>query len=297
MLAYRKSWQTDVIWTALAVWLFVVAGSQMQASAAGSRLVARSFYGSLRVKDSVESQTEQPQRTLIHGVIAHGAQLLNPSLRREPTGYYARSSGIGMALRGMADRPLRVGVIGLGAGTMAAYGRPGDAYRFYELDPLIIDVAQKEFSFLADSQATVELVPGDGRLALEREVGRQFDLLAVDAFSGDSIPVHLLSLESFRLYFNRLAPGGVLAVHVSNSFLDLSPVVGRAAEALGKTARVVEVQDDLSDHRAHSVWIFLAGAPATLDRSLTAGAWRPAPAPHTLRVWTDDYSNLFQIVK
>src|SRR5258708_29823621 len=124
MFEYRKSGRTGAIWAALAVWLFVVAGSQMQASAAGARLVARSFYGSLRVKDGFEPQTEQPQRTLIHGVIAHGGQLLSPALRGEPTGYYARSSGIGMALRGLADRPLRVGVIGLGAGTMAAYGPP-----------------------------------------------------------------------------------------------------------------------------------------------------------------------------
>ncbi|HEV2245053.1 MAG TPA: fused MFS/spermidine synthase, partial [Terriglobia bacterium] len=194
-------------------------------------------------------------------------------------------------------------VIGLGAGTMAAYGRPGDQYRFYELDPLIINVARKQFSFLSDSRAKVELVAGDGRLALEREPGRRFDLLAVDAFSGDSIPVHLLSREAFRLYFARLEPEGVLAVHVSNSFLDLAPVVGRLAQDLGKSARVAEAQEDAGDHRSHSVWVLVAGDPATLDhlQAAQAGlqaapAW-PPPAPRSLRVWTDDYSNLFQILK
>ncbi len=227
MLEYRKSWRTDVVWAALTVWLVVVAWAQMQAFAGGAYLMARSFYGSIRVTDAMEKGTKQPERTLIHGSISHGAQLLSPALRREPTGYYARGSGIGHALRGMGDRPLKVGVIGLGAGTMAAYGRPGDEYRFYELDPLIIDVAWHQFSFLSDSPAKVETVAGDGRLALERETGRRFDVLAVDAFSGDSIPVHLLSREAFQLYFARMAPDGLLAVHVSNSFLDLAPVVGR----------------------------------------------------------------------
>jgi spermidine synthase len=192
---------------------------------------------------------------------------------------------------------MKVGVIGLGAGTMAAYGRRGDEYRFYELDPLVIQTAQNEFTFLRDSAAKIELVAGDGRLALERERGRQFDVLAVDAFSGDSIPVHLLSQDAFELYFDHLAANGVLALHVSNSFLDLVPVVGRAAQALGKVARIVEVQENVREHRGHSLWMLLADRPQTLDRLLPAGTWRPAPAPTWLRVWTDDYSNLFQILK
>jgi spermidine synthase len=161
---------------------------------------------------------------------------------------------------------------------------------------LIIDVAQHQFSFLSDSQAKVELVAGDGRLSLEREAGRRFDVLAVDAFSGDSIPVHLLSREAFQLYFARLAPQGLLAIHVSNSFLDLVPVVGGVASDLGKIARVVEVQKDLSDHRAQSVWVMVSTDPATLDRLPAAASWPPAQ-PRGLRVWTDDYSNLFQIIK
>ena len=297
MLEYRKSWRSDAIWAILAVWLLVVTGAQMSASAAGTRFMARSFYGSLRVTDSIDPATGEAQRTLVHGVVAHGLQLLSPTLRHEPTSYYARLSGAGMVLRGFGDQPMKVGVVGLGVGTMAAYGRRGDEYRFYELDPLVIQTAQNEFSFLRDSGAKIELVAGDGRLALERERGRQFDVLAVDAFSGDSIPVHLLSREAFKLYFDRLAAHGVLALHVSNSFLDLVPVVGRAAQALGKLARVVEVQEDLREHRGHSLWVLLADRPQTLDRLLPEGSWRPAPAPAWLRVWTDDYSNLFQILK
>jgi spermidine synthase len=190
-----------------------------------------------------------------------------------------------------------VGIIGLGAGTMAAYGRSGDEYRFYELDPLIIQTAEDQFTFLRDSGAKVEVVAGDGRLALERERERRFDVLAVDAFSGDSIPVHLLTREAFQLYFDRLAPHGVLALHLSNSFLDLPPVAGRAAQALGKSARVVEINEDIRQHRAHSQWVLLADSPQTLDRLLPPGSWSPAPAPAWLRPWTDDYSNLFQILK
>lgn len=297
MLYLKKSIWTDLVWTCLAVWLFVAAGAQMQAYSNGALLTARSFYGSLRVMDTTEPGTDLPERILIHGAISHGMQLQRPDLRREPTGYYARSSGIGMVLRAMGDRPLQVGVIGLGAGTMAAYGRPGDEYRFYELDPLIIEVARRDFTFIADSEAHVATIAGDGRLALAREAGRRFDVLAVDAFSGDSIPVHLLSLEAFRLYFQRLAPGGVLAIHVSNSFLNLAPVVATAAERLGKTARIIEVQEDHQFHQGHSLWAVLAEDPATLDRLLAPGTGRTTPVSAHLRAWTDDYSNLFQIIK
>jgi spermidine synthase len=297
MMEYRKSWRTDVIWAALAVWLFAVGGAQIKAFEAGARVTARSFYGSLRVIDSIDATTGQPKRSLIHGVVTHGIQLLNPELRREPTSYYARHSGIGMALLGLHDQPLKVGVIGLGAGTMAAYGRQGDEYWFYELDPLVIRLAQTQFSFLSDSEAKIHLVPGDGRLALERDPGRKFNLMAIDAFSGDSIPVHLLSREAFRLYFEHLAPGGVVAVHISNSFLDLAPVVGRAAQSLGKAARLVEVQEAPQKYRAHSVWVLLADHAETLRRFLPQGTSRPVPAPKWLRLWTDNYSNLFQIIK
>jgi hypothetical protein len=297
ILEYRRSLLTDALWAGLAVWLVVVSGAQITATAAGSRLMARSLYGSVRVSDSINPRTGESERTLVHGVIAHGVQLLSPALRREPTGYYGRLSGAGRALQRPGARPLKVGIIGLGAGTMAAYGRLGDEYRFYELDPLIIQTAQDQFTFLRDSAAKVEIVAGDGRLALERERERRFDVLAVDAFSGDSIPVHLLSREAFQLYFDRLAPHGVLALHLSNSFLDLLPVAGRAAQALGKSARVVEINQDFRQHRAHSQWVLLADSPQTLDRLLPPGSWSPAPAPAWLRPWTDDYSNLFQILK
>ncbi|HTC86818.1 MAG TPA: fused MFS/spermidine synthase [Bryobacteraceae bacterium] len=297
ILEYRKSMLTDALWAGLAVWLVVVAGAQITSTVAGSRFMARSLYGSVRVSDSINSKTGEPERTLVHGVIAHGVQVLSPAFRREPTAYFGRLSGAGRALDRPGDPPLKVGIIGLGAGTMAAYGRPGDEYRFYELDPLIIQTAQDQFTFLRDSGAKVEVVAGDGRLALERERERRFDVLAVDAFSGDSIPVHLLTREAFQLYFDRLNPHGVLALHLSNSFLDLPPVAGRAAQALGKFARVVEVSQDFRQHRAHSQWVLLADSPQTLDRLLPLGSWSPAPAPAWLRPWTDDYSNLFQILK
>ena len=173
-------------------------------------------------------------RTLVHGTITHGLQFLAPDRRRFPTTYYGRQSGVGLAILNTRHSAQRVGVIGLGAATLASYGRPGDYYRFYEINPLVIEVARKQFTYLSDCPAKVDVVLGDARLSLDREPSQQFDVLAVDAFSSDSIPVHLLTLEAFRLYFRHLRPDGVLAVHVSNTHLKLEPVVGRLAQALRK---------------------------------------------------------------
>ena len=165
----------------------------------------------------------------MHGVIMHGEQFLAPVMRREVTSYYGPQSGVGVAVRYLTGRPLRVGVIGLGTGTMAAWGRAGDVYRFYELDPDVLAVAQAEFSFLADSAATIETTVGDARLSLEREAPQQFDLLVVDAFSGDSIPVHLLTREALTTYLRHMKPHGIIAFHVTNRYLSLAPVVEAVA--------------------------------------------------------------------
>jgi spermidine synthase len=297
LLEYRKSWITDIVWAGLAIWLLVVARWQIGKFGEGTRFMERSFYGVVRVFDTQDEGTESRLRTVVHGVVSHGAQILDPARRREPTSYYARNSGVGIVLQKM-DKPAReIGVVGLGAGTLAAYSRPGDEFRFYELDPLMIQVARSQFTFLADSPARIATVAGDGRLALERETGRHFDLLAIDAFSGDSVPVHLLSKEAFELYFDRLAPDGILAVHISNVFLDLAPVVGREAQALSKPARVVKAPGNDRTHASASEWVLLAHDAAVLDRFLDGTEWHPAPTPGNLRVWNDDYSNLFQILR
>ncbi len=178
-------------------------------------------------------------RSLIHGTILHGDQYLAPELARVPTTYYTESSGVGRALESLhpTTRPLRIGVIGLGTGTIATYGSTGDVYRFYDINPAVIRIANSEFSYLKDSDATIETPLGDARLNLEREAPQGFDLLAIDAFSSDSIPVHLLTYEALTVYRRHMKPGGVIAFHVTNRYLDLVPVVGAARRSAGTARR------------------------------------------------------------
>jgi SAM-dependent methyltransferase len=269
----------------------------IQQSGHGVRLMVRNFYGGLKVTDTTADDDDRPIRRLTNGTITHGEQFLDPQYANLPTTYYGPNSGIGRAIRQrQANGPLRVGVIGLGAGTLAAYGRPGDEYRFYDINPLVVRLAHTEFTFLKNSEARIKVVLGDARLSLEREPPQNFDILAVDAFSGDSIPVHLLTREAFALYFRHLKPDGVLAVHVSNRYLNLRPVVQLAAAALGKEARVIDNQgDDNEVFRAS--WVLVTADPGFFDTPLLHTAAAIIAPPHHLRLWTDDYSNLFAILK
>ncbi len=271
----------------------------------GARLMVRNFYGELRVIDSKQASTfarssmDLRFRKLMNGTIDHGAQFLSPALRRAPTTYYGFGSGIGVTLRAAAEkRPLRVGAIGLGIGTVAAYGRAGDSYTFYEINPLVEKVAEQQFTFLQDSPAKIAIVLGDGRLSLEREKPQHYDVLIVDAFSGDSIPVHLLTRQAFQLYFRNLKPDGVLAVHISNQYLNLEPVVAAAASALGKEAVIVNHQVAVSEGVYPSTWILVGSrkgflAEAEIEK---AGEILPANVPKS-RLWTDNYSSLWRVLK
>jgi hypothetical protein len=271
-------------------------GMEIRQSARGVRLMVRNFYGALKVRDGGESP--DVLRIELHGAINHGQQYLDPQRREWPTSYYGWNSGVGMAIRGFSDRgPIRMGVIGLGAGTLAAYGRPGDYYRFYEINPLVIQLARSQFTFLKDSKARVEVALGDARLSLEREPTQQFDILVVDAFSGDSIPVHLLTREAFDLYFRHLKLTGVLAVHVTNKYLALAPVVHRIAVALGKRDGVVEGASDLATATFPSTWVLVSGQRDVFNQPLLHDAVKPVEDKRRLRIWTDDYSNLFQVLK
>jgi SAM-dependent methyltransferase len=261
-----------------------------------ARLMVRNFYGVLRVTQDGDSGDAGASRTLVHGTITHGLQFLAPDRRRLPTTYYGRQSGVGVAIQNTRRSAQRVGVIGLGAATLASYGRPGDYYRFYEINPLVIDVARREFTYLADCPAKVEVVLGDARLSLERELSQQLDVLAVDAFSSDSIPVHLLTLEAFRLYFRHLRPDGVLAVHISNTHLNLEPVVERLARALRKEALLVDTDND-ADEVYGATWVLLASQPEVFQKPAFKGVGGKLTPRRGLRAWTDDYSNLFQILQ
>lgn len=286
-------------------WLIAVAGLlvfsslvfyRMEAVRASSRVMERSFYGILRVRDRWNGSSTV--RTMFHGVTNHGEQVLEPGRGRVPTTYYGTATGVGRALERVLSpgaEPKHVGVVGLGTGTLAVYGRPGDRFRFYEINPHVVEVARREFTFLADCRAEVAVVTADARLALEQEEPQRFDLLAVDAFSGDSIPVHLLTLEAFALYERHLAPGGVLAVHVSNRFLDLPPVVALAAERRGLEARLVRSEGG-PDASAAS-WMLLSRDPGLFGDPELRDVAEPVVPRASLRAWTDDYSNLVRIIK
>ncbi len=289
-----------LVMAALTVGLMVFLAHTVRQVTDGNRVVARNFYGVLRVVDPDDPTAEGATRSLANGMINHGEQFLDPGRAMTPTTYYGPQSGIGLAIREAQGpgphKSVRVGVIGLGTGTLAAYGRPGDAYEFYDINPLVIRLARTQFTFLSGSKAEVSVVPGDARLALERQPPQNFDVLAVDAFSGDAIPVHLLTREAFALYFRHLKPGGVLAVHVSNRYLALSPVVALDARALGLDARVVSSAADESDDTADAEWVLVSARLAFFRSPLLKDA-AAIPDRPGLRAWTDDYSNLYSILK
>ena len=261
---------------------------------------SRSFYGVLRVKEYGEPGDESQLRRLVHGTIMHGEQYMHEKLRRQPTTYYEETSGVGAAIESRQGRPVRVGVIGLGTGTIAAYGRAGDFYKFYEIDQDVVRIARADFTFLSDSAAKVEIALGDARLTLEREAPQRFDVLAVDAFSSDAIPVHLITREALAVYLRHAGEDGIVAFHVSNRFLDLVPVVARIAKENG--ARAVLVRDDPDEdedsRRSRTDWVLVSRDPKALQRSpiVKAGAEPPQDRPEW-RTWTDDYSNLVQILR
>ena len=201
---------------------------------------SRNFYGVLRVLEHTQNPTGERLRWLVHGRIAHGYQLLAPSQAESPTLYYSEKSGIGLALATLPPGRWRVGVVGLGVGTLAAYAQPGDDVRFYEINPEVCRLARSQFSYLAGCRGTVKVMLGDARLSLEREPPQRFDLLALDAFSGDAIPVHLLTAEAFEVYARHLKTNGIIAVHVSNNYLDLEPVLAGLARRFNYDAVAID---------------------------------------------------------
>jgi hypothetical protein len=256
----------------------------------------RNFYGVLRVQELGEGSSRH--RSLIHGTILHGTQYLAPDLRTSPTTYYTQTSGIGRVLESLhpTQRSLKVGIIGLGAGTIAAYGSKGDVYRFYDINPAVIEIANRDFTFLKDSDATVQTALGDARLTLEREPPQEFDVLAIDAFSSDAIPMHLLTTEALSIYQRHMKPGGIIAFHITNRYLDLAPVVKGLADAHGLHS--VMLYDDSSDILASiSDWILLSDDPAAFDRPQIAEVAVPVEGRPDMRVWTDDFNNLVQVIK
>jgi spermidine synthase len=258
---------------------------------AGDQDVAhlRNFYGALQVRDA--GAGEMAVRSLYNGRTLHGVQFLHPARSRLATAFYATESGAGLVLQNR-PRPRRVGVIGLGAGTLAVYGQRGDFFRFYEINPAVIQVALRYFHFLEESQARTDVVAGDGRLALQQEPSKTFDVIVVDAFSDDSIPVHLLMREAFQVYFGRLRDGGILAFHVTNRYLDLAPVIESGARSLQKESLLIHNPADPVRQVYSSDWVLVGD---NLPESGSTGQMKSSS--RTVRPWTDEYSNLFGILK
>lgn len=265
-------------------------------------VMTRNFYGTLRVREYGAPTDKTYHRSLVHGGILHGEQYMQPEYKAAATTYYKTSSGIGKSIllkqQLAGEKPLKVGVIGLGTGTIATYGRKGDTYRFYDINPEVITIAKRDFTYLSDSDAAIELSLGDARLNLEREPAQGFDVLAVDAFSSDSIPVHLITLEAVQIYLKHMKPDGVIAFHVSNRFLDLKPVVERIGNELGlTTAWVHEVAKDDDSDRTVSDWVLLSKDKRFLLRDQILDATYIITPQPGWRLWTDDYNNLVQVLK
>lgn len=258
----------------------------------------RNFYGVLRVVE-YDWLTEDARRNLYNGRILHGVQFTEPDRRREPTTYYNPASGIGITLENLADiEPLHVATVGLGTGTIAAYAQEGDRYCFYEINPDVLDIAQHYFTFLSDAPAMPRLVLGDARLSMEQEMPQDYDVIALDAFSGDAIPTHLLTVEAVAVYLKHLKPSGVLAVHTSNRHLDLVPIVALLGAHYGLDVVVVEAEDEEGVADSGSEWLLVTRNRDFLQLPSVASASSPVTPPGPeIRVWTDQYSNLFQIMR
>ncbi|HEX4005860.1 MAG TPA: fused MFS/spermidine synthase [Acidobacteriaceae bacterium] len=295
---WRSGWQQRLLWSTGSA-LMVALAIMLHIVYARSALVeVRNFYGSLRVKQSHWPPQALTVRTLLHGTIEHGTQWFADEYRRTPTTYYADDSGIGLALRTCcAGRRRNIGVVGLGAGTLAAYGEPGDRIRFYEINPAVRPIAENLFSYLRESRAQISFADGDARISLEREAPQNFDVLAIDAFSGDAIPMHLLTTQAIQIYERQLAPGGVLAFHVSNQYVDLAPEVSLLAKGAGMQAWLVDSAPEPFEGEYRATWVLVTKNAGFLQQPVIAAVALPIHSKPGLRAWTDDDSSLLPILR
>ncbi len=260
--------------------------------------VSRNFYGVLRVEDRDAENPAIAKRLLRHGAIDHGFQFLAPEKKHLPTAYYGTDSGVGLTLTNFSRKDgRRVGLVGLGVGTVLSYGKSSDYFRIYDIDPGVVELAQTYFTYLKDSAARYDIVVADARLALEREARQNFDVLILDAFSGDAVPMHLLTEQALQLYLRHLRPDGVLAIHISNNYLDLRPLVSGMATRAGYQYLLVESEASKNQGRYFSIWALLSKNQAFLQSPAFANRAHANVTPVQPIIWTDDFSNMFRLLK
>jgi len=262
----------------------------------GALHTERTFFGVLRV------ESRDGTHRFVHGTTLHGVERFGPRWRDEPLSYYSRQGPIGQVFQRLGDRIHSVGAIGLGAGTIAAYGKPGDRFTFYEIDAAVARIASnpRYFTFLHDSKAEIRIVIGDGRLKIAEAPSRSYDLIVLDAFSSDAVPVHLLTREAVELYLRKLRPGGLLAFHISSNYLDLKPVIAGIARVLGCSGLTQEHHPSarmLRKGADRSVWVVVAPDSRSLASLRSDPRWKPLDASAGSTVWTDQFSNILSVAK
>jgi hypothetical protein len=298
VVTWHDGWAQRLLWSTGTILLCALLVMLHTVYATESLIEMRSFYGPLRVKQTHTPPQALTVRTLLNGVVEHGIQWFAPAFHRTPTTYYAEDSGVGLALQLCCIGHTRnIGVIGLGAGTLAAYGQPGDNFRFYEINPQVKAVAQHLFTYLRDSPAQISFADGDARISLAQEPPQNFDVLVVDAFSGDAIPLHLLTHEAMSLYQKHLAHGGILAFHVSNQYLTLAPEVSLLASSIGMQAKLIDSPPDDARGEYAATWVLASNNAEFFQSPTVSLVARTIPNQPGLHLWTDDYSSLLPIMK
>lgn len=281
------------------IWLAVNLANQAFHTSADKTHISRNFYGVLRVEQRSADNPDLAKRVLRHGAIDHGFQFVAPEKQNLPTAYYGNDSGVGLTLANFAvERNRRIGVVGLGVGTLLTYGKANDYFRLYDINPTVAEIAQTYFTYLKNTAASYDIVISDARLAMEREPPQDFDILILDAFSGDAIPMHLLTEQALQLYRRHLRPDSVLAIHITNHYLDLKPLISGMARQAGYHYLFVQSKassDSLGRYR--SDWALLSNNQAFLHSPVFAEVEHSDTEPEQTIMWTDDFSNMFRLLK
>jgi hypothetical protein len=302
------AWAVVGVLSVLGVALAVVLGRNIRESTERNVEVARNFFGVLRMQELFTTDPSQHQFSLVHGRIEHGYQFVDPVKRQWPVSYYGPTSGMGAAMllhpNRMYPMSMRIGVIGLGAGIAAAYGAPGDIIRFYEINPDVVRLSEKYFTYRKDSKARSDVTLGDARVTLERlraqKESQLFDVLVIDAFSSDAIPVHLLTKECFDTFRFHLKRDGILAFHVTSRYFDLKPVLRNLIEpGPAPQMQALWFNDPANPEHAtdRTDWVLLTNNRAFLANPEVRARVTPWPdaQPRPIK-WTDDYSNLVSVI-